>query len=207
MFCFCHFETLIHFFKIISDVMPVTESKYEEKKVKNTIQNATTKIINKYKSQKSVKKIGKLKHNEKHLLETEQKKDNTNLKYYQTAFISNPCDQFFGPKHIDFNNDSYLNISEQKDYENTSKIQEAISEEKFEYIPTPSWSKAQNIFLEEMFRKGRFPKTSEIKSIAQELNVMKNDIEEWFRKRRGHDRKTRHKNNNLKCLIDNYLQH
>lgn len=77
--------------------------------------------------------------------------------------------------------------------------------EKFTYIPAPKWNKIQNSLLEELFRKSRYPKPSELKQFAQRLNVMDSDIEEWFRKRRGKDRKTRRKNEALKSLIDNYL--
>jgi hypothetical protein len=76
---------------------------------------------------------------------------------------------------------------------------------RFEYIPAPKWNKVQNSMLEEMFKKSRYPKPSELKSFAQKLHVMDSDIEEWFRKRRGRDRKTRRKNEALKSLIDNYL--
>jgi hypothetical protein len=81
----------------------------------------------------------------------------------------------------------------------------SITTEKFTYIPAPKWNKIQNSVLEELFRKSRYPKPSELKQFAQRLNVMDSDIEEWFRKRRGKDRKTRRKNETLKSLIDNYL--
>lgn len=74
-----------------------------------------------------------------------------------------------------------------------------------DYIPAPKWNKVQNSILEEMFKKSRYPKPSELKLFAQRLHVMDSDIEEWFRKRRGKDRKTRRKNETLKNLIDNYL--
>jgi len=79
------------------------------------------------------------------------------------------------------------------------------SSDKFDYIPTPKWNKSQNCILEELFKKSRYPKSAELKVLAQSLNVMDTDVEEWFRKRRGRDRKTRRKNEALKNLIDNYL--
>jgi hypothetical protein len=77
--------------------------------------------------------------------------------------------------------------------------------DKFEYIPAPKWNKLQNAILEEFFRKTRYPKQHELKLFAQRFHVMDSDIEEWFRKRRGRDRKTRRKNEVLKNLIDNYI--
>ena len=73
------------------------------------------------------------------------------------------------------------------------------------YIPTPRWNKVQNAILEDLFKKSRYPKQSDLKSIALRLNVMDSDVDEWFRRRRGKDRKTRRKNEALKSLIDKYI--
>ena len=54
---------------------------------------------------------------------------------------------------------------------------ENISSEKFTYIPAPKWNKIQNSLLEELFRKSRYPKPTELKQFAQRLNVMDSDIE------------------------------
>lgn len=179
-------------------------------------------------------------------------------RYYATAFISNPCDQLFGPPL-----DSSLPLSDNQRKETTSSLNNSLevessvgnssltsssisetcledsksslhansqiaghllennenrcsisklhvsddpatNENKFEYIPTPKWNKMQTCILEELFKKSRYPKPNELKSLSQRLNVMDNDVEEWFRKRRGRDRKTRRKNEALKSLIDNY---
>jgi len=173
--------------------------------------------------------------------------------YYATAFISNPCDQLFGPpldcsletnhqkeptnnntntnkslnNSLDNNssitnnnsiNDKSLEDSSKtsllsngstsdQNLENNEKILVNVTSthERFEYIPTPKWNKIQTCILEELFKKSRYPKQNELKLLSQRLNVMDTDVEEWFRKRRGRDRKTRRKNEALKNLIDNYL--
>jgi hypothetical protein len=51
------------------------------------------------------------------------------------------------------------------------------NEEKFEYIPTPKWSKLQNSILEELYKKTRYPKAHELKVFAQRFHVMDCDIE------------------------------
>ena len=53
----------------------------------------------------------------------------------------------------------------------------AVADGKFNYIPAPKWNKLQNSQLEELFRKSRYPKPSELKQFAQRLNVMDGDIE------------------------------
>lgn len=197
--------------------------------------------------------------------------------YYLSAFISNPCEQLFGPSlaySIDLNtsadqkdkssltnNDSNLDDLETSAKSETeiqtattvpvpptttsteiarqthvhideehrpvsvvdpppsnqnknaepvvapaaAAAQQQLHENSFEYIPAPRWNKSQNSILEELFKKSRYPKSAELKQTAQRLHVMDTDVEEWFRKRRGRDRKTRRKNEALKCLIDNYL--
>lgn len=179
--------------------------------------------------------------------------------YYASAFISNPCDQLFGPpldcsltnpdglpqhtkdsikslnSSIDTSssttscsitnssiNDTNLEDSKSSllnvvglncdgggggNLENIEKlfVDVTTAHEKFEYIPTPKWNKMQTCILEELFKKSRYPKANELKLLSQRLNVMDTDVEEWFRKRRGRDRKTRRKNEALKSLIDNYL--
>ena len=170
-------------------------------------------VIGKHKSPRKVKKIGHLKNHDQKRKSTETKKSRTvtteekstltveeTSKYYKTAFISNPCEQFFGPHTIDLKGDYAESVVVVAEKATTTTVVEHV-----EYIPTPKWSKSQLVTLEELYRKSRFPKANEIKIIAQQLKVMDNDAEEWFRKRRGRDRKTRRKNDNLKSLIDNYL--
>jgi hypothetical protein len=170
-------------------------------------------VIGKHKSPRKVKKIGHLKIHDQKRKSTETKKSRTvtteekstltveaTSKYYQTAFISNPCEQFFGPQTIDLKGDYAESVVVVEKATTKTTVVEHV-----EYIPTPKWSKSQIVTLEELYRKSRFPKANEIKIIAQQLKVMDNDAEEWFRKRRGRDRKTRRKNDNLKSLIDNYL--
>ena len=166
-----------------------------EKTFNSCIQRPNTGTIVKSRNKspsKKVKKIGQLKLNDKRKSnECRKSRDSDNKSsYYQSAFISNPCEQLFGPKSIDLN---------------TSKIAEVTETKADDYIPAPKWSKSETLLLEELFRKGRYPKGNEIKTIAQQLKVMDTDVEEWFRKRRGRDRKTRRKNDNLKSMIDNYL--
>jgi len=175
-------------------------------------------------------------------------------RYYATAFISNPCDQLFGPpldsslslsdnqrievskslnnslevessvgnssltsssisetcledtkSSLQVNSQISGHLSENTENSNKLHASDGLIENKFEYIPTPKWNKMQTCILEELFKKSRYPKSNELKSLSQRLNVMDNDVEEWFRKRRGRDRKTRRKNEALKSLIDNYL--
>ncbi|CAF0941267.1 unnamed protein product [Brachionus calyciflorus] len=157
------------------------------------------------------------------------------IQYYPSAFITKPCDQLFGPTPFDYSilhftdtghkdksfNNSLSNESQSDDlnpiensfncvcapvdHQETLKNEGSITTEKFEYIPTPKWNKIQNAILEELFKKSRYPKPNELKILAQRFHVMDSDIEEWFRKRRGRDRKTKRKNEVLKTLIDNYL--
>lgn len=154
-------------------------------------------------------------------------------RYYATAFISNPCDQLFGPPL-----DSSLPISDNQRREvsrslnNSLEVESSVgnssltstpssisetcledsksslhtnsqiaghllennkinnsnnklhvsdgpatNENKFEYIPTPKWNKMQTCILEELFKKSRYPKPNELKSLSQRLNVMDNDVE------------------------------
>ncbi len=136
--------------------------------------------------------------------------------YYQTEYITNPCDQLFGPKTLDCTVSSDKNEQDesfkQKDEEIepnknnvNSETQHARAAHSESYIPAPRWNKTQNGILEELYKKSRFPKTIELKHIASRLNVMDSDVDEWFRKRRGRDRKMKRKNDNLKSLIDNFL--
>ena len=175
----------------------MADKKSNENAFNNCIQRPTSGsiIISKHKSPKKVKKIGQLKHSNEQKRKSAEitRKREQEPAYYQTAFISNPCEQLFGP--------------DLKNSAPSINIETAASSEQADYIPTPKWSKAETHKLEELYRKGRFPNTTEIKTIAQQLKVMDSDVEEWFRKRRGRDRKTRRKNDNLKSLIDNYLDH
>ena len=143
-------------------------------------------------------------------------------RYYATAFISNPCDQLFGPPlncslansscettakeksfnvsmtnfdytcitnssmNADNNNleDSKLSLDAKilNEVENilADNVSSAIidrSSDKFDYIPTPKWNKSQNCILEELFKKSRYPKSAELKVLAQSLNVMDTDVE------------------------------
>jgi hypothetical protein len=148
-------------------------------------------------------------------------------RYYATAFISNPCDQLFGPPldsslplsdnhrketSRSLNNSlevessvgnssitnssisetnledskSSLNVNSQVNghsLENNEKVYASGGpiatncENKFEYIPTPKWNKMQTCILEELFKKSRYPKPNELKSLSQRLNVMDNDVE------------------------------
>jgi hypothetical protein len=163
--------------------------------------------------------------------------------YYESAFITKPCDQLFGPQTFDFDtgtattteadksvtsaNTSLTNEQEiahlattfnsscsgtvdkenarQLDVSNTSESSSANVMRGGEYIPAPKWNKLQNSMMEEIFKKSRYPKSNELKALAQKLHVMDTDIEEWFRRRRGKDRKIRRKNEALKNLIDNYI--
>ena len=52
-----------------------------------------------------------------------------------------------------------------------------VPSERFDYIPAPKWSKIQNSILEELFKKSRYPKASELKQLAQRFHVMDSDIE------------------------------
>ena len=143
-------------------------------------------------------------------------------RYYATAFISNPCDQLFGPplncsltntsceaanaKEKSFNvsmtnvdytcitnssmnadtnlEDSKLSLDAKilNEVENilADNVSSSIidrSSDKFDYIPTPKWNKSQNCILEELFKKSRYPKSAELKVLAQSLNVMDTDVE------------------------------
>lgn len=116
-------------------------------------------------------------------------------RYYASDYISNPCDQLFGPpldsslnslNHSDINNhNDDLNLSS-KSAENKSILDEDNQIEQNHlhnvhhsstYIPAPKWNRAQNVILEEAFKKSRFPKQSELKLLAQRLNVMESDVE------------------------------
>lgn len=143
---------------------------------------------------------------------------NNNSAYYPTAFITNPCDQLFGPPQLfsDCNDstakpDQSLNMSKTSHNDNSSLLgdqstldvgcdsdnhqssslnrthESGISEntalmnndahERFDYIPTPKWTKIQNSILEELFKKSRYPKSNELKTLAQRFHVMDSDIE------------------------------
>lgn len=111
----------------------------------------------------------------------------------------------FNNENLKNSDSNYIKINSKTDSTSNISNTSLTENSKFEYIPAPKWNKVQNSMLEEMFKKSRYPKPSELKSFAQRLHVMDSDIEEWFRKRRGRDRKTRRKNEALKNLIDNYL--
>ena len=131
-------------------------------------------------------------------------------RYYATAFISNPCDQLFGPpldaplasiernvKDQSLNNSTNsssitnisindtnledsklsLNSNSLNCTENIETEDVMINNEKFEYIPTPKWTKVQTCTLEELFKKSRYPKPNELKMLSQRLNVMDTDVE------------------------------
>lgn len=155
-------------------------------------------------------------------------------RYYATAFISNPCDQLFGPPldsslplsdsqrrevsrslnnslevessvgnsslastpssisetcledskfSLHANSQITGNLLEKNENNNKSNNKlhvsdgPATNENKFEYIPTPKWNKMQTCILEELFKKSRYPKPNELKSLSQRLNVMDNDVE------------------------------
>ena len=66
---------------------------------------------------------------------------------------------------------------ENSDASSSSCCAVAVADGKFNYIPAPKWNKLQNSQLEELFRKSRYPKPSELKQFAQRLNVMDGDIE------------------------------
>jgi hypothetical protein len=66
---------------------------------------------------------------------------------------------------------------ENSDASSSSCCAVAVTDGKFNYIPAPKWNKLQNSQLEELFRKSRYPKPSELKQFAQRLNVMDGDIE------------------------------
>ena len=140
---------------------------------------------------------------------------NANSYYYPSNYISKPCDQLFGPQPFEpamTSLDSTENESLSDSF-STNHIEKAnnsfnedANEENFEYIPAPKWNKLQNSILEELYKKTRYPKPHELKMCAQRFNVMDCDIEEWFRKRRGRDRRTKRKNETLKSMIDNYIE-
>lgn len=112
--------------------------------------------------------------------------------YYPSAYISNPCDQLFGPAfdtslaNNETNQDD-LNISSKSNHdsilsENTTNVENElhIAPSHIPYIPAPKYNKTQNGILEEFFKKSRFPKQSDLKLLAQRLNVMESDVEVCF---------------------------
>lgn len=149
--------------------------------------------------------------------------------YYPSAYITNPCDQLFGPPQLfDCSGDggaskqeappssldtSKTSQSDRSFLANSSLIGEhatvAVAAEdqassidglenvslhsvdlahnnssgthdRFDYIPTPKWTKIQNSILEELFKKSRYPKSNELKTLAQRFHVMDSDIEVCF---------------------------
>ena len=140
----------------------------------------------------------------------------SSTRYYPTDFISNPCDQLFGPPletNTNTNNNNNLintsqlltNIEQQLEDVITNSNDLSSLSNTDNYIPAPKWTKIQNGLLEEFFKKSRYPKQTDLKLIAQKLSVMDSDVDEWFRKRRGKDRKTRRKNEALKSMMDKYI--
>ena len=141
----------------------------------------------------------------------------SSTRYYPTAYISNPCDQLFGPPlevannsfNSSNNNNSELTINNNIiNLQDTSLVSQTTNNDlslNDNYIPAPKWTKIQNGVLEVFFKKSRYPKQTDLKLFAQKLSVMDSDIDEWFRKRRGKDRKTRRKNEALKNLMDKYI--
>jgi hypothetical protein len=144
----------------------------------------------------------------KHILNTKKKKVkrlSASQTYYQTAFITNPCEQLFGPKPLDYSiasNDSiqldksanalsnestgesilttsfsYTKSSVEPTKATNDENNKSINNNRFDYIPAPKWTKHQNTILEEYFKRNRYPKKSDIKSYSLKLNVMDNDIE------------------------------
>ena len=69
--------------------------------------------------------------------------------------------------------------AQQKQHEdvNACTLTPTSSDDQFSYIPAPKWTKLQNATLEELFKKSRYPKPTELKSLAQRLCVMDTDIE------------------------------
>jgi hypothetical protein len=138
----------------------------------------------------------------------------SSTRYYPTAYISNPCDQLFGPP-LEVANNSYINNNNNSNNDNeihnnqdTSLVSQTTNNDlslNDNYIPAPKWTKIQNGLLEDFFKKSRYPKQTDLKLFAQKLSVMDSDVDEWFRKRRGKDRKTRRKNEALKNLMDKYI--
>jgi hypothetical protein len=157
----------------------------------SVFQEATTKIKNKYNAQR-IKKLSKLRlscETPANTSKDEEKRIINDHYYYKSSFITNPCEQLYGPSAFSLSNE--ISISK--------KVEDP-------YIPTPKWTRDQISILEDIFKKGRFIKSNEIKTLAQKFKVMENDVEEWFRKRRGKNRKIRRKNESLNRLIDEYLQ-
>lgn len=144
-----------------------------------------------------------------------------NSYYYQSKYITRPCEQLFGPQttfidhpisplshiHHDLlssNEHVVDNLDDDIEHHHHHHGNSGISTA--DYIPTPRWNKVQNAMLEEWYKKSRYPKANEIKIISQRFHVMDCDIEEWFRKRRGKDRRAKRRNECLKSQIDNYIQ-
>ena len=200
--------------QVLKDQQIYKNSEVAEKTFNNCIQRPTsgTIVINRNKSPvKKVKKIGQLKRKSgEPSRKSREISDSNKSAYYRTPFISNPCEQLFGPQVVEANveiHESTKNESIDEPIKTAVEDSVVVTTPIDEYIPAPKWTKIQIVLLEELYRKGRFPKTSEIKQTAQKLKVMDSDVEEWFRKRRGRDRKIRRKNDNLKSMIDNYLDH
>lgn len=115
----------------------------------------------------------------------------SSTRYYPSDYISNPCDQLFGPpldsslnhndSHTDELNVSTKSVESNKTIlvENNSHIEQSVHNvhTSSSYIPAPRWNRAQNCILEDTFKNSRFPKQSELKQLAQRLNVMESDVE------------------------------
>lgn len=125
------------------------------------------------------------------------------IQYYPSAFITKPCEQLFGPTPFDYSlisfesglkDKSFNSVSNESHSDDLNPIEnsfscvcasiehekikpDVIGNEKFEYIPAPKWSKIQNAILEELFKKSRYPKPTELKTLAQRFHVMDSDIE------------------------------
>jgi hypothetical protein len=196
--------------------------------------------------------------------------NNGNNNYYPSAFISNPCDQLFGPQPFgnysalssityndaSFNNigasqssiDSYNLINDElsssysshlktfsqssidtveslnsvgsfsSNYNSTNKTaasaamtttaktkttmeSEVNQNINNEYIPAPKWNKSQNSILEDLFKTSRYPKKTELKSLAQRLHVMDSDIEVIRKKRKELIKTKKSKINLLKSIL------
>lgn len=136
----------------------------------------------------------------------------TTAVYYPSAYITNPCDQLFGPpSQLLFSSDCRSSTTNYTANDSLSLVDDSMStapskptadagvdedenhlhsvnndesatnvsniSDRFEYIPAPKWTKIQNSILEELFKKSRYPKSSELKTLAQRFHVMDSDIE------------------------------
>lgn len=130
------------------------------------------------------------------------------IQYYPSAFITKPCEQLFGPTPFDYQlmnfesglkDKSFNSVSNESHSDDLNPIEnsfncvcaaiehenvkpEVITSEKFEYIPAPKWTKIQNAILEELFKKSRYPKPAELKTLALRFHVMDSDIEVFIYK-------------------------